>query len=234
MNTIPNLLDRFPNLIHFSVANDPNTLRYKVRGHKSLDGAFAGGTEMFIFERNKVFRSPSIRQKNLGLLDESRRGQTRAWFDLDDYQPLDPVNLPGDNEFAFLTIEEFNVAAAAYLAPTPIYVVPPAKFFGVRNSTITLYGTAPAGTNATAGALPPAGVLRIALPIYTSGMFLRNLGTVDLLFSLDEGMPMAPVPVPPGDSYFEIDTGAMDEIFLAANDAGTSAEFAFYFTLEKT
>ena len=233
MTTIPNLLDRYPNLIHFFVPNDPNTSKYRVRGHKNLDGAFSGGTDMFVFERGLVFRSPSIRQKNLGLLDESTRNQTRAWFDLDDYQPLDPVNLPRDNEFAFLTIEEFSIAAGAYLTPAPIYVVPPAKFFGVRNSTITLYGTAPAGTGASAGSLPPTNVMRIALPIYTSGMVLRNLGTVDLLFSLGEGMPLAPIPAAPSEP-FEIDTGAMDEIFLAADHAGTSTEFAFHFTLEKT
>lgn len=227
--TTPNVLDRKVNVVEMSIRNNPNVSKYRIRGHRTLDGAFVGSVEMLEVQAGIHTRSQGLvqsgRNKTYG---ETVRGYTRIGIDPDEFTSVSPV-LPSDSEFLFLRVEDFDIAAQAYLPPGQILVIPPASYFGVQDSTITLHGTSP-GISAVAGEVPPPGSMSIALPLYSTSGNITNLdGTDALLVSFGKGMPMTPVAS--GDDL-PITDGSVVEVFVAST-TGNPLEFSATFSLTK-
>ena len=51
--TVPNVVERHPNYVDIYFHNDPDVREYRIRGQRTLDGAWAGTTAMFDLERNR-------------------------------------------------------------------------------------------------------------------------------------------------------------------------------------
>lgn len=114
----------------------------------------------------------------------------------------------------------------------PIYVVPPAPFFGQNIPTLVLQGTAPANTGCVAGSVPVIhpdiqlpNSMHIVLPRSTSSITITNLdGANTLLVSTGLGTPMAAVG--PADDPAVL-FGSFKEIVLAGAGA-TAPAFSIY------
>jgi len=184
------------------------------------------------------------------VVEESMKGITRAVFDVEDFlSPGSGLNLPSDNAYLFLRVQEFRVAlnawttfdtgegAGAEAQLGPIYVVPVTEFWGVSEPTLTLSGTAPDGTDCLVGAAPVfnekwqdgAGAavmnpMHIVFPRPITAISVRNdeplLGD-SLLMSTGSGMPM--VSIPP-QTVLSIYSGTSKEVVLAGS--GGSAAFS--------
>jgi hypothetical protein len=210
------------------IPEEPNTSRYRFRGHKSLDGAFLGSAEMFEVLSGAHFVSPTPQSEGrTGAVEDSKRGQTRVLFDPNDY--ASHPSLPPDSEMLFLRVEDFDIAAQAYLPPGPILLVPTVYQFGFQDSTITIYGTAP-GVSAVPGDKPPATSLIFALPLFTTSVTIVNLdGVNSLLVSTNRGTPMVPIPA---DGVINIDTGSISEMAVASEN-GNEVTFSMFLTMTK-
>lgn len=229
--TTPSLLTRSTHIVDLMIRTDPNILRYRVRGHNTLDGAFFGSVEMFTAEKGRHYRSATLLANGTGVCADTKRGMTRITFDPADFAPLSP-SLPRDDEVLFLRVEDYDIAAAGYLPPGQILIIPPPRHFGVQDSTITVTGSAPGGLGALPGMNPQAvpGLMSFGLPLYSTSATIKNLdGTSNLLVSFNKGMPL--VPVPPGDTA-DVYDGSVVEVFLAAEGSG-SVDFSGFFSLTK-
>lgn len=163
------LIQRSPHYVEMFRRDALPTEGYIVHGGDTVNNVYgnpagsgvggAGAEQMFgPVMRGSHFRSPTLRRKKLGFYAGNRKGQTHLVFDIDDY--LGPgINLPMDEAWLFLRVQEIRAGAALVIAgPTPllgpIYCVPPATLFGQDKPTFTLNGTAPGGTNLALGAIP--------------------------------------------------------------------------------
>jgi hypothetical protein len=230
MNTVPSLITRATNHVDLMIKQDVNVLRYRVRGHRTLNGAQFGSVAMFVADSGRHYRSVTLRQKGIGVVEDSKRDMTRITFDPADFQATSP-SLPSDGEVLFLRVEEFSVATGGYLPPGQILIVPPAETFGVQDSTITVAGIAPGGLlGAIPGSKPPPESLSFGLPLYSTSATISNLdANNNLLISFNEGMPM--VVVKPNDEIV-IPDGSVVEVFVASQ-AVNAVEFSMFFTLTK-
>jgi len=223
------LLTRSVHLVDLMIKKDPNILRYRVRGHCTLDGAFFGAVEMFTVQKGSHYRSHTLLVNKTGVVEDSKRGMTRITFDPDDFGPTSP-SLPKDHDVLFLRVEDYSIALGGYLPPGQILIIPPPEFFGVQDSTITVAGTAPGGVGATQGANPPPGAMTFGLPLYSTSANITNLdSTNNLLVSFNEGLPM--VAIAPKSSVL-ISDGSVVEVYVASSVANP-VEFSMFFTLTK-
>lgn len=227
--TTPNLLTRSTNLVDLRIKQDVNVTGYRVRGHKTLNAAFAGSTAMFTVDRGRHYLSPTLRRNKTGVVADTKRGTTRITFDPDDFGPLSP-NFPTDNEMLYLRVEDFSVALGAYLPPGQILLIPPAIHFGIANSAITVSGTAPANLGAIQGEKAPPGSMSFGLPLYSPIGSIQNLnGPDNLLVSFREGMPMDSIA--PGGTLL-IPRGSIVEV-LVASQGVNPVNFSMIFTLTR-
>jgi hypothetical protein len=115
-----------------------------------------------------------------------------------------------------------------------IYVAPPPEFFGQPNPAITLSGTAPDGTGAVAGSVPPVhpdmqspNPMHIVLPRRTASCFINNVDAANtLLVSTGWGIPMTPVT--PTEDVIELGGGSRDVVIAGL---GGTADFSIYAVL---
>lgn len=223
--TVPSIVDRNLPYVSGFFRNDPNVSKYKIVGHKELMGAFTAPVDMFEVRRGQHYKSPTVLKNPQGCQDESRRGLTKFLFSLRDFNDAD---LPAPDEFLFIRVQEYSIAADAYLDAGPILVVPNPEFFGVGTPTMTLYAEAP-GISAVAGENPPADALAVALPTYTDGASLKNVSAADdLLFSLGESMPMSQWS--PEDAPFYSQGAA--PVFYIASANGNTVPVSFLFAVK--
>lgn len=262
MGTWAGVVERKPHFIDMMLRNSPDVSAYRFFGQSSVDGAYGdpggGGTSgvggagcnlMFTVQRGTMYRSRTIRQRKW-MIEDSMKGITRAVFDLDDF--LDPgagLNLPADNGYLFLRVQEFRVALnnwATYNVGLgggdepqlgPIYIVPVTEFWGLSEPTLTLAGTAPDGTDCTVGLAPVfnekwhdgaplMNPLYLVFPRPLTAITVRNdeaAGGDPLLLSMGVGMPMANIPPQAELSLF---TGASKEMILAGS--GGPVAFSLY------
>lgn len=84
----------------------------------------------------------------------------------------------------------------------PILMVPPAIFYGSRNPSLTMQGTAPSGTGCANGVVPDVNdnlasaaprAMHLIFPVRGTEVSIRNISLVDLLVSLGVGQPMRTV-----------------------------------------
>jgi hypothetical protein len=221
MPTIPRLLERHSHQVVMTIRSKADVRRYRIGAANTLDVAFAGTTPMFDVYRDRMFRSPSIRQRRIGFTQESYRGLTKVHYDPQDYQG---GVVPGDAAVSFVrVIEEDN---AGTLRPEgPILVVPPSSFMNTMRPSMTMSGTAP-NVAATTTGLPPAGAMHVVIPRYADNVRIRNLGAASLLISFDPGQPE--VELPTGESQIFYD-GTLSELFIRGD--GAAVAFDAYFAL---
>lgn len=228
MSSIPNLLTRSTNQIDLMIPRKANISKYRIRGHRTLEGASLSPVILFEAQAGTHYRSPQMKRNRLGFVEDSKVGQTRITFDLDEFTSTSPF-VPPDNNVVYLVVEDFDIASGSYTSPSPILIIPPTSYFGVQNSVVTVYGNAP-GITATPGETPPGGSLAFGLPLYSASATLKNLDPANsLLVSFNAGMSM--VPVSAGD-VFEVNNGSIFDIFVASEN-GSSVPFTMTFSLMK-
>jgi len=161
---------------------------------------------LFAVPSGTMFRSPGVVRRGWGRVDESNRGLTRIMFDMMDYHAPAAVNVPHDQQIAFLIVRPFSTASGALLAPDRVYVVPPPDFYSSPSPALTLSGSAPnTGVGTVAGDIlaqvgttgGPPGAMHIVLPRFTLHAMIQNLDPAlgnNLLVSFDVGNTCSAVP----------------------------------------
>lgn len=219
-DTAPQFLERKTRYIDMMVRDQPEVTAYRFWGAPTLDAAYGAPTgsgmpgvgvtqaeAMFEVERSNQYRSPSIIRRGLAWYGENLRGMSRVAWDPNDFVTDPATSFPGDGETWFLRLQErrrtmgWLVVNGAVDTGEPklgsIYVLPPPSFFGQPQPGLTLAGTAPAGTGAVVGSVPPISPdmqvpnpMHIVLPRWTVSCFVNNTGLNPLLCSSGWGLPM--------------------------------------------
>lgn len=241
------LVERSSHLIDLQLLNRPQVVAYRLWGHQNLNDAYGnplgtggansmvagtGAVQMLEVQAGQAFRSAGVIQRKLGLYEEGLQGTTRIFFDPDDFANDPQTDLPGDDGTLYVRVQEqpltkagFNVVSAAFINAAkpvlgPIYVVPPAKFFGMVGPPISLDGTAPANTGSVKGKVPnltPDGQapnpMHIVFPRHCRNFHLINRhATKILLLSFGLGDSMSSLG--PGEDIMLY--GNVKEVILAA------------------
>jgi len=248
-DTAPQLIERAVDRIDMMVRDQPNVVAYRFWGAPTLNAAYGKPTAsgmpgvavtqaeaMFEVLKSRQFRSPSVIQRRWSWYGENLRGMSRVAWDPADY--VGPAtSFPGRDETWFVRVQERRYTAgwleAQGVVDTgepklgSIYVVPPAPVFGQPQPGVSLAGTAPAGTGALAGAVPPfdpdmqvPNPMHIVLPRYTQSCFINNTGAAnDLLCSTGWGLPM--LLAGPNEDAIEFG-GGIKEVVLAGSGGITT------------
>lgn len=247
LGTYAGLLQRSRNLIEVYLRDEKNVVGYQFWGHRTVNGVYgnpagsgvggAGAAAMFTVNRGGMFRSPTVIRKGWGRIDESRRGTTRAIFDIEDFT-APGGSFPKDADTLFMRVQENRLGAGllnyganpADPVLGPIYMVPPAALYTGLSASFTLAGTAPSGTGSVAGSSPVLSedgavpsVMYLVFPMPCVDLTVRNLsGAADLLVALGPGQPMMTVP-PNGDMPLPSGVSYLREVLLAASGAAGAA-----------
>lgn len=229
---IPSISYRSQNQINMTLPKREGILRYNIRGAATLLDAYGanmglagfGTKPMFTLENGGEFRSRSILSRRLPAVEESRRGLSRAVFDLDDFATpfvVGDSHIPSDDFTLFMRVEAVDTAGTV-LPEGPIQCIPPYDFFSTKEPVFTVTARAP---NLAIGAFPPnlpealvPGVLNFLLPAYNTTISIRNLeapGGTPLFMGFHPGMP--PTVLMPGDDVSLTGSGA-PEFFVASPD----------------
>ena len=253
--TAPQLIERKAGIIDMMVRDQPQTTHLRFWGARTLNSAYGNYatsgltgavtqvSELFTVGKSRQFRSATILQRRWSWYGENLKNTSRIAFDPADYAGDIATDLPPDDEYWFVRVQERRAAVGDYLtvvggantgAPKmgPIYVVPPPSFFGQNNPTLVLQGTAPANTGCVAGSVPVIhpdiqlpNPMHVVLPRSTCSITITNLDAVDtLLVSTGLGTPMAAVG--PSDDP-AIVFGSFKELVVAGAGA-TSPAFSVY------
>lgn len=214
MSTYPRLMERNRGNISLSIWNRSGVASYTVRASTQLTGV--AYSDLFNVTRGALFRSPTLRRKRLGVVDESRRGQTHVAFDLGDYSS---ATVPSDLATSFIQIRELD-GSGATLSDGPVMVVPPPGFFATGRRNLVLNGTAPEGA-AGANNLPPVtGGIVVALPKFADEVSITNTDAANSLF-VSFGAGLQEVELAFGTSQTFTEAG-VDLLYLRSdNAAGT-------------
>jgi hypothetical protein len=120
--TYAGLLERSTHLIHMYLRDEPEVLGYQFWGHRTINDAYgdplnsgvggAGPVALFEVARGNSYRSPVLRRKKLGMVEESRRGTTHAIFDVEDFiaPAVGGSPIPPDGGWMFLRVQEQRAA----------------------------------------------------------------------------------------------------------------------------
>jgi hypothetical protein len=263
MNTISpfsarvGLSRRSSHLVDLILRNNPMVTDYRLWVSRSLNDAYGtvvdsgltgtGGTMIMEAHTNRMALSPKIVLNGQASVAEVRRGQTSFMFDVDDY--IAPAgNVPSDSEYLFARVQEKRLALgwaavdalAVKNANMPIrgsiLVVPDPGFYGHAASVFSLAGTAPAGSDCTAGS-PPVIDQTVQKPMPMHIIFPRPMGSLTvrntsaastLLVSFGLGQPMVEVGF--GQSILPTGGGfslpGVGELIVAMEGAGAGCAFS--------
>jgi hypothetical protein len=253
-HTYAGLLERSTHLVHTYLRNQEEVVGYQFWGHRTVNDAYgdplnsgvlgAGPAAMFQVVRGDSYRSPTLRRKKLGMVEESRRGTTHALFDVEDFHApaVGGSPIPEDGGWMFLRVQEnrrgvglLNLAGVpADPALGPIYCIPPAAYFGTYEPTFTLQGTAPSSTASAAGAAPDLDqdltsaaprAMYLVFPKPLTALSIRNLSGVNLLVAFGPHQLMRNVPAG-GD--LPLRSPQTKEVLLACPDGVAGAAFSLH------
>ena len=191
MQVIPRLVRRYPGVVEMTIRDRPGVVGYRISAAKTANSAYAGATPIFTVASGGMFASPTIQRKRLDWSGSSFAGLTRLMFTLDDYAG---ATVPGDTDIAFLRVEE-EFPASTYLAPGPIFVLPPGDFFETGRRNLIVVGTAP-NVSSRGNNLPPLGAMWLAFPRFADELVMYDdeaTGGDPLYFSLGLGLQEMPV-----------------------------------------
>jgi len=194
----PNILDRSPGYMLLQFINDPNILGYRIRVAQSLDEAYgpynglplglAGTTALFDVDRGRAFISRAIRLRKTAIAGDTLRGQTRAYFDPNEFFGLSP-EVPPDTGLWFVRTQVRTVASPTFPAApaTPanqsiITIVQDPEFFSVPRPALSLYGTAPDLAAAAPGLPAPPQAMVFGVPAFADAIVISNHDVAAPLF----------------------------------------------------
>jgi len=227
MATIPSILYRAPNLVVMTFPNKVGISKYRLRAHNTLTGAVTMGATDVMFEvgSGAHFKSESVTRKGRGYpyAPGSTRGHAWVAFDPDDfYDPTTPgvAELPRDSRWAYYTVQEFSIAANAYLTEERrVFIVPSADFYGVKDQGITLTLVVPQtdATEANLTGLPaPLAAVKLHFPGDCNTGNIQNLEAKVLYYSMGAGSPLAKIPA---SGLASIYSGINNGLVLATTEA---------------
>lgn len=247
----PGIVERATHLVDLQIRNRPQIAAYRLWGQRTLNDAYGdptnskvvgtGSVQMLEVTSGQTFRSNTIIQKGLGLMDENLRGTTRIVFDPDDFVGDVLTTLPPDDDVLYVRLQErpltktaFNVVANGLVnagSPIlgPIYIVPPARFFGMVGSPISVDGKAPANTGSVIGKVPqvtPDGQvpnpMHVVLPRHCRNFRILNR-SIDTVLLLSFGLGDSLSTLGPGQESMLY--GNIKEVVLASVDnSGANAK----------
>lgn len=245
------IVERFPHQIDLMLRDRPGITAYQLWGASSVDDAYGnlatsgvggtGGTNFILINQGASFRSPGPTSRGHGMIDESRRGMSRIFFDPDDYvDPALPSPMPSDDEFLYIRVQEAAQVVPGLRVVTgainiglpvqgPILVIPPYNFYATDHPSLQITGTAPSSTLCAAGSIPNVDeTMQVPLPMHivlpvACACVVNNQdgGGNELLVSSGMGSQM--IPVPDGE---QIDfMGVTREIVLARTAGAGGCSF---------
>jgi hypothetical protein len=231
MGFFPKIVDRSKNYVSLFFRDYPSAEAYRMRAASTLDDAYGPvngvpglGTEwMFDVGRGESFRSHSIRQRKLGIIGETVRGQTRVIYDPSDYyNPPTTSRIPPDSDIAFLRVQT-RAPGATFPLPAvltgqgPILILQTPGWWNVPRPALTLSGTAPDIATAGLGVQPPSDSMEFRVPGYGDSLVFTNHDIGNPVYlSMGRGIPM--MEVAPGQSFSHT-SGEKDSLLIAANGA---------------
>lgn len=190
------IIERNTRCVDIVIRQRPGVASYVLGAALSLDAAQAGSTAILSVRSGGCYRSRSLRRNKINITEDVGRGLTRISYDPTDFAA---ATVPGDEQFSFLRLTEFNPSGAA-LPEGPIVVVPTTLSWYAASPTIVLNGTAP-NVAGLASNLPPPDAMWINFPRTVRNLSIHNDGAVPLAIALG----------PPGTQEFEIPVGG-DEV----------------------
>lgn len=208
-DVFPLVVERAKNYASLYFLNQDGVLSYRLRASNTLNDAYVGanpsphngvagvnGTEiLFEVNQGQFFRSHAIRQRGVGLIDESYRNQTRLIYDPDEYyNPPTTTAVPPDKDIAYLRVQTATVASGgAYGTEGPILILQSPTFAVVPRPALSLYGTAP-NVGAAPGVVPPPDAMEFRVPFYGDSLVVTNHDAgIPLLISMGRDIPMMQV-----------------------------------------
>jgi len=235
---IPSILDRSPGYAMLMFRNSPDILSYRVRVANSLNNAYgatngvggAGTDLLFDVPRGGFFRSDSLAASGRGIFDTSRRGQTIAVYNPNDF--FNPPTTPPDVQLAFLRVQVRPVGgpfpgAATNFNQSSICIMADPEFFTVPRPALTLGGTAPDLAGVKLGLPPPPEAMFFHMPAYGDAMVVTNLsGAAPLFIAMGRHQPLAQIP--PNTSISHA-SGMKDEIAICAT--GANPQFSIFLSV---
>lgn len=220
---LPKITKRMEHMVEITLPVDPQVSRYRFLAHRVLDTCRTAPIELFQVNSGEHLVSPSLqRYRGSRWADTNTVGQTIARFDLDDYyNPTDPakLGLPHDGETMYLVVDEFDIAANAWVNRSPILVVQDPTLFALQGPFLALYGTAPNIGAVTPGEPPVPGFLHFHVPGAARGLVLRNLSANTMYAALSPHQAVFPIPA---NSSVETTLGMTDQWLLASSANGTT------------
>ncbi len=214
MTTSAQLIERYPGFVDLAIRNRSAVASYTIGGEVTLDGAYAGVTNMVTVPKGSLFRSRTLRIQKINRVEESNRGLTRIQYDPNDYAS---PTLPGDSVVGFIRVIENDYAGLA-LPPGPILVVPPSGYLKSGKSTLLLEGTAP-NVPSPGNGLPSPSSLWIEYPRFLEEVRVYNDGGNGIYISPGIGSPEMEVLA---GTQVQIHSWGTNEI-LIRGEGGTSA-----------
>jgi len=229
-DVFPLVVERAKNYASLYFNNQDGVLSYRLRASNTLNDAYVGanlsphngvvgvnGTEiLFAVNQGQFFRSHGIRQRGLGLVDESYRNQTRLIYDPDEYyNPPTTKATPPDKDIAFLRVQTATVASGGvYGTEGPILILQSPTFAVVPRPALSLYGTAP-NVGAVPGGMPPPDSLEFRVPFYGDSLVVTNHDAgIPLLLSMGRDVPF--MQVDPQQNWTHT-SGQKDSLVLAGS-----------------
>ena len=247
--SFPDIVQRSPNFIDLQVRDRPEVSATRLWGANNLTDAYGTwsgsgltgtfGTNFATAEKGTSFVSSTWVQTQL--VEESRRGMIRYYFNPDDFVvpvALPATPMPSDDTMLFVRLQESHVATGGYLQVAagaalnkdnpimgPILVIPPAGWWTVTRPGITLAGTAPTNTNCVVGQPPifdetmqKAPPMVIELPRPGGFITIKNTAAgITLWVSAGLGIPMVGLAAQEQETF----EGSIREIVVAGSAACT-------------
>lgn len=220
---VPKVTHRLEHMVELTIPVDPQVSKYRLLAHRVLDTCRTAPIELFQVTKGEHFVSPSLlKYRGSRWADTNTAGQTVIRFDPDDfYEPTDPakLGLPHDGETMYLVVDEFDVAANAWVNRSPILVIHDPTLSMMQGPFLALYGTAPNIGVITPGEPPGAGFLHFHVPGTARGLILRNLSANTLYAALSPAQAVIPIPA---NSSLETTLGMTDQWLLASSNNATT------------
>lgn len=261
ITVFPGIVQRSPNFVDLQVHDRAEVAITRLWGSPTLNDAYgspatsgltgSGGTIFAEAQKGTSFVSRTLQRTQL--VEESRRGMTRYYFNPDDFvvPVVPPASLmPPDDAILFARLQEYHYSFGGWLqVPAsatlnkgdpilgPIRVIPTAEFWAERTPALTLAGLAPASTLSVVGSpapfdetlqVPPPMVITLPRPAKTVTISNKEVAGVDLLFAAGFGSSMVLLDTVNEDNA--ILEGGVQTIILAA--ATTVCRFSIYAVFE--
>ena len=231
MSFIPRVSERKSGRVILSLKTaDPNVVKWRIQGHKTLDGCrTAPLTFIDDVPNGSVFLSESIRRTGVHVdyHGAAQRGQreveTKFVLNLNDFKDGSSGTsvLPTDDQTLFLRALPYRATRKAYDTTGGILIVPPVNRAGGNYPLIAVSGTAP-DNNKDFGDYPDSADLSLYFPRRSKSVnILNNHATDGLLFSLGEGTPFCLLTVSNSPFY---NVGEFQSVHLCS-DTGNDTPF---------